>query len=467
LRGSYLLSPRRSLIVIDQTLRRVRTSFDAGRTRPLAWRRAQLAAIERMLDEREADFAEALRLDLNKSRHESFLSETSFVVEEAKYARRHLARWMRGSRVRTPMMAQPGRSRIVPEPKGVVLIIAPWNYPLSMVLAPLVGALAAGNAVVVKPSEISRHTSAALARILPRYLDTEAIAVVEGGVAETTALLDQRFDHILYTGNERVARIVMAAAARHLTPVTLELGGKCPCLVAGDADLEVAASRIVWGKFLNAGQTCVAPDHVLVQREAAARLLDALVRRIREFYGDDAAASPDYGRIATERHAERFEHLLAGQRIHYGGRMDVANRYVEPTIVLDPPPDSALMQEEIFGPVLPVIAVDDMKAAMRMVAARPKPLALYVFTRDEALADAARAISAGTVCINDAVIFMVSPELPFGGVGASGMGRYSGWYGFETFSHMKPVMTRSFRFDAPIRYPPYNDTKARLLKLIR
>jgi aldehyde dehydrogenase (NAD+) len=288
------------------------------------------------------------------------------------------------------------------------------------------------------------------------------------GVAETTDLLAQRFDHILYTGNERVARIVMAAAAKHLTPVTLELGGKSPCLVAGDANLDVAAARIVWGKFLNAGQTCVAPDHVLVERRAAAPLLAALVRRIREFYGEDAAASPDYGRIATERHAARFERLLAGQRIHYGGRVDVAQRYVEPTIVLDPSPDSALMQEEIFGPVLPVIAVDDMGAAMRLVAARPKPLALYVFTRDEALADAVRdSLSAGTVCVNDAVIFMVSPELPFGGVGASGMGRYSGWYGFETFSHMKPVMTRSLRFDVPIRYPPYNDTKARLLKLVR
>ena len=421
-----------------------------------------------MLEEREADFAEALRLDLNKSRYESFLSETSFVIEEAKFARRHLGRWMRGSRVRTPMMAQPGRSRIVPEPKGVVLIIAPWNYPLSMVLAPLVGALAAGNAAIVKPSEISRHTSVALARILPQYMDPEAIAVVDGGVAETTDLLAQRFDHILYTGNERVARIVMAAAAKHLTPVTLELGGKSPCLVAGDANLDVAAARIVWGKFLNAGQTCVAPDHVLVERRAAAPLLAALVRRIREFYGEDAAASPDYGRIATERHAARFERLLAGQRIHYGGRVVVAQRYVEPTIVLDPSPDSALMQEEIFGPVLPVIAVDDMGAAMRLVAARPKPLALYVFTRDEALADAVRdSLSAGTVCVNDAVIFMVSPELPFGGVGASGMGRYSGWYGFETFSHMKPVMTRSLRFDVPIRYPPYNDTKARLLKLVR
>jgi len=454
--------------VTDNTLRRLRASFEAGRTRPLEWRRAQLAAIERMLEDREADFAEALRLDLNKSRYESFLSETSFVIEEAKFAHRHLARWMRGSRVRTPMMAQPGRSRIVPEPKGVVLIIAPWNYPLSMVLAPLVGALAAGNAAIVKPSEISRHTSAALARILPQYIDPEAVAVIEGGVAETTELLEQRFDHILYTGNERVARIVMAAAARHLTPVTLELGGKSPCLVAGDANLDVAAARIVWGKFLNAGQTCVAPDHVLVERRAAAPLLAALVRRIREFYGEDAAASPDYGRIATERHAARFERLLAGQRIHYGGRVDVAQRYVEPTIVLDPSPDSALMQEEIFGPVLPVIAVDDMDAAMRLVAARPKPLALYVFTHDEALAEAVRdSLSAGTVCINDAVIFMVSPELPFGGVGASGMGRYSGWYGFETFSHMKPVMTRSLRFDPPIRYPPYNDTKARLLKLIR
>ena len=454
--------------MIDQTLRRLRTSFDAGRTRPLAWRRAQLALIERMLDERETDFAEALRLDLNKSRYEAFLSETSFILEEAKYARRHLARWRRGERVRTPMIAQPGRSRIVPEPKGVVLIIAPWNYPLSMVLAPLVGALAAGNAAIVKPSEISRHTSAALARIIPQYLDTDAVAVVEGGVDETTALLEQRFDHILYTGNEHVARIVMTAAARHLTPVTLELGGKCPCLVAGDADLEVAAARIVWGKFLNAGQTCVAPDHVLVQREAAAPLLGALVRHIREFYGEDPATSPDYGRIVTERHAARFEQLLAGQRIHHGGRIDVAARYVEPTIVLDPPADSALMQEEIFGPVLPVIAVDDLQAAMNGMAALPKPLALYVFTRKPALADAARnSVSAGTVCINDAVIFMASPELPFGGVGASGMGRYSGWYGFETFSHMKPVMTRSFHPDPPIRYPPYNDAKTRLLKLIR
>jgi len=454
--------------VSDDTQRRLRATFDAGRTRPLVWRRAQLAAVERMLVEREADFAKALHLDLHKNRFESFLSETSFVIAEAKYAQRHLARWMRGRRVRTPIIAQPGRSRIQPEPKGVVLIIAPWNYPLSMVLAPLVGALAAGNAVVVKPSEISRHTSSALARILPAYLDQDAVAVIEGGVAETTQLLEHRFDHILYTGNERVAQIVMTAAARHLTPVTLELGGKSPCLVARDADVEVAATRIAWGKFLNAGQTCVAPDHVLVERPLVAPLLDALVRRIREFFGDDPASSADYGRIVSERHTARIGQMLAGQRIHHGGRVDVAERFVEPTIVVDPPQDSALMQEEIFGPVLPVIGVDDMPEALRLVATRPKPLALYLFTRDSGLArTVSETASAGSICINDAVIFMVSPELPFGGVGASGMGRYTGWYGFETFSHMKPVMTRSLRLDAPIRYPPYSEAKARLLRLMR
>jgi aldehyde dehydrogenase (NAD+) len=442
------------------TVQRLRQTFDSGRTRPLDWRLGQLTEIERVMREHESDFAEALRLDLGKCRFEAVLTELSFVEEEAKYARKHLRSWMRPIRVRTPLMAQPGRSYIEPEPKGVVLIIAPWNYPLSMVMAPLVGAVAAGNCAVMKPSEITSHTSAALASILPRYLDSEAFAVVEGGIPETTELLEQRFDHILYTGNERVARIVMSAAAKHLTPVTLELGGKSPCLIDKSADLEVAASRIAWGKFINAGQTCVAPDHVLVHRDVAGPFVDAITRRIKEFYGEDPAHSPDYCRIASERHAARFQDLLKGQNIHLGGRVDVAGRFVEPTIVLDPAPDSELMQEEIFGPVLPVITVDEMHQAVQFVAERPKPLALYVFTRSKALEDAVLGrLSAGSVCINDAVIFMVSPELPFGG--------YSCWYGFETFSHMRPVMKRSFRLDAPIRYPPYTDRKAKLLKLVR
>jgi aldehyde dehydrogenase (NAD+) len=455
-------------VSIPATLQRLRGTFASGKTRPIEWRLHQLAEIERMLRDHERDFAEALKADLGKCQFEAVLTETSFIDGEAKYARKRLAGWMRAKRVTTPMMAQPGRSYIKPEPKGLVLIIAPWNYPLSMVLAPLVGAVAAGNCAVMKPSEVTAHTSDAIARIVPRYLDNDAFAIIEGGVPETTELLEQAFDHILYTGNERVARIVMTAAARHLTPVTLELGGKSPCLIDKSADLEVAASRIAWGKFINAGQTCVAPDHVLVHREVAAPFVEALAAKIKEFYGEDPSQSPDYCRIASERHAARFVKLLEGQNIHTGGQVDVAKRYVAPTIVLDPSPDSELMKEEIFGPVLPVITVDEMHHAISFVASRPKPLALYVFTKSEALEKAVLdRLSAGSVCINDAVIFMVSPELPFGGIGTSGMGRYTGWYGFETFSHMKPVMRRSFKLDAPMRYPPYNDFKAKVMRMVR
>jgi aldehyde dehydrogenase (NAD+) len=453
---------------LQDTLARLRQTFDSGKTKSIEWRLAQLAEVERLMREHEDSFAEALRKDLGKCRFEAVMTEMSFVAAEAKYARRNLRKWVRPKKVRTPIMAQPGHSYLWPEPKGVVLIIAPWNYPMSMVMAPLVGAIAAGNCAVMKPSEVTSHTSATIASLLPRYLDTDAFAVVEGGIPETTELLEQRFDHILYTGNERVAKVVMAAAARHLTPVTLELGGKSPCLIDKSADLEVAASRIAWGKFINAGQTCVAPDHVLVHREVAAQFVEALSRKIKEFYGEDPSQSPDFCRIASERHTARFQQLLEGHKIHTGGRVDVAKRFVEPTIVLDPPPDSALMQEEIFGPVLPVITVDEMHHAIRFVADRPKPLALYLFTRSKALEDAVlNRLSAGSVCVNDAVIFMVSPELPFGGIGNSGMGRYSGWYGFETFSHMKPVMKRGYRFDAPMRYPPYTEKKARLLKLVQ
>jgi aldehyde dehydrogenase (NAD+) len=453
---------------LPTTLARLRQTFDSGKTKPLEWRLAQLAEVERLMSQHEDDFAGALRADLGKCRFEAVLTETSFVAAEAKYARKNLAKWMRPRRVRTPIMVQPGHSYLWPEPKGLVLIIAPWNYPLSMVMAPLVGAIAAGNCAVMKPSEVTSHTSAIIASLLPRYLDNDAFAIVEGGIPETTELLEQPFDHILYTGNERVAKIVMTAAAKYLTPVTLELGGKSPCLIDKSADLEVAASRIAWGKWINAGQTCVAPDHVLVHRDVAKRFTEILGEKIREFYGEDPEQSPDYCRIASERHAARFEQLLTGQTIHTGGQVDVAKRYVAPTIVLDPAPDSALMQEEIFGPVLPVIPVDEMHHAIKFVADRPKPLALYLFTKSKALEDAVlHRLSAGSVCVNDAVIFMVSPELPFGGIGNSGMGRYTGWFGFETFSHMKPVMKRSFRFDAPLRYPPYSDRKAKLLKLVQ
>ena len=305
---------------------------------------------------------------------------------------------------------------------------------------------------------------------MPRYLDNDAFAVVEGGVAETTELLEQHFDHILYTGNERVARIVMTAAAKHLTPVTLELGGKSPCLIDKSADLDVAASRIAWGKFINAGQTCVAPDHVLVHRDGGRRsssdILARKIKRVLRRRSDRRARTTAASRASATRRGSPS--CWKGRRSTRAARWtwrSATSRRRSCSIRI---PRLELMQEEIFGPVLPVITVDEMHHAIKFVADRPKPLALYVFTKSKALEDAVLdQLSAGSVCINDAVIFMVSPELPFGGIGNSGMGRYTGWYGFETFSHMKPVMKRSFRFDAPMRYPPYTDFKRKIMELVR
>ena len=362
-------------------------------------------------------------------------------------------------------MTQPGRSWVQPLPKGVVLVIGAWNYPVELLGSPLVAALAAGNAVVLKPSEVSPRTSAAWAALLPRYLDTATVAVVEGGAEATTALLAERFDHILYTGNETVGRIVMTAAARHLTPVTLELGGKSPCIVAADADIEVAAARIAWSKFMNAGQTCIAPDYVLVEDAVLQPFLDALRRRLVKSYGEDPAGSADYGRIVNARHLARLRSYLEGQQPLLGGQSDAAARYLAPTVVVNPPLDSALMREEIFGPILPVLSVADMAQAVAFIRARPAPLALYAFTRDGALQrQVSEDLTAGSVCINDAIVFRVSPDLPFGGVGPSGMGRYGGWYGVETFSHMKAVMKRGFRFDVELRYPPYSATKLKWMR---
>jgi len=442
------------------TVRRLRVAFEAGRTRSIQWRRSQLQALRRLLTEREAELASALHADLGKGLFESVNTETGFVLKEVDYALRHLRQWMKGHRAHTPIMVLPGSSRVHPVPKGVVLVIGAWNYPVELLGSPLVAALAAGNAVLLKPSEVAAQTSAALARLLPQYLDAEAVAIVEGGAEVTTQLLEQRFDHILYTGNERVGRVVMSAAARHLTPVTLELGGKSPCIVTADADIEVAAARIAWAKFLNAGQTCIAPDYVLVAEPVRQALLEALKHRLLKSYGDDPETSPDYGRIVSARHLARLQSSLSGQNIHFGGRVQAGSRYLAPTIVVDPPLDSTLMQEEIFGPILPVLTVKDAAQAIAFVRERPAPLALYAFTRDKSLQQQlAGELQAGSVCINDAIVFRVSPELPFGGIGPSGMGRYGGWYGFETFSHMKAVMKRSFRFDVELRYPPYSATK--------
>lgn len=444
---------------------RLRSAFIAGRTRSFTWRREQLLALRRLLTERESELAAALHCDLGKNLFEAINTEIGFVIKEVDHALRHLRQWMRARRAHTPLLTQPGSSCVQPNPKGVVLIIGAWNYPVELLGSPLVAALAAGNAVVLKPSEVSAHTSAAWAALLPQYLDMQAVAIVEGGADITTKLLAERFDHILYTGNEKVGRIVMTAAAQHLTPVTLELGGKSPCIVDADADLAVAAARIVWSKFMNAGQTCIAPDYLLVVESVLPGFLAELKKRLLKSFGEDPALSANYGRIVSDRHLTRLQSYLAGQEVSIGGQADAVFRYMAPTVVINPALDSLLMQEEIFGPILPVLSVASSAHAVALIRERPAPLALYAFTRDRSLhRRLVEDIPAGSVCINDAIVFRVSPELPFGGVGPSGMGRYGGWYGFETFSHMKAVMKRGFRFDVELRYPPYSAAKLKWMR---
>jgi aldehyde dehydrogenase (NAD+) len=443
----------------------VRRAFEGGRTRPLAWRRRQLEALGAMLRERKKDWLEALRADLGKSSFEGWLAELNFVKGEMKYALDRLPDWMRPEKVSTPLALQPAKCRVHRQPYGVVLIIGPWNYPLHLVFAPLVGAVAAGNCAVLKPSEVAENTGALVGELVPRYLDPECIAVVEGAVPETTRLLEQRFDYIFYTGNGAVGKIVMRAAAEHLTPVTLELGGKSPTIVDRSANLEVAARRIVWGKFFNAGQTCVAPDYVLAHRDVAARLATLLASTVRDFYGDDPKQSPDYARVINGRHLQRLRKLLDDGETVCGGEVDEEDRYLAPTILRGVSPDSPVMSEEIFGPILPILEVPDAGAAISFVNERPKPLALYVFADDRGVQEAVLGgTSSGGACVNEVVAHLGAPGLPFGGVGESGMGAYHGRAGFETFSHRRSVLHKSVRIDPSIRYPPYKEEKTRWLR---
>ncbi len=449
---------------------RLRQTFARGHTRPLSWRRQQLTRLRALVTECEADLSGALAADLGKPAIEGFVTELAFVRVEIDTALANLEHWTKPRSVPVPWKQKPGRARIVPEPLGVVLVIAPWNYPVQLALAPVVAAIAAGNCVVVKPSEVSAHTSATLARLIPQYLDQDALAVVEGGVAETTALLDQRWDHILYTGNGTVGRIVMAAAAKHLTPVTLELGGKSPVIVDRDADVDVAARRVAWGKYLNAGQTCIAPDYALVHTDVEERFITGVVRSIREFYGDDPAQSPDYARIVNGHHHRRLQQLLPDGdadtgTLVVGGKTDERDWYFAPTVLRDVAPDAPAMREEIFGPILPVIPVPDLQHAIDFVNEREKPLALYVFSGDESAIDqVVEHTSSGGVCANHVMLHFMNENIGFGGVGESGMGSYHGQAGFETFSHLKGVVGKAVKPDPKVAYPPYSAFKRAVLR---
>jgi aldehyde dehydrogenase (NAD+) len=435
----------------------------SGRTRPLAWRREQLEALRAMCSERGEELVEAMHADLGKPTLEAWSADVGATRMEASLALRKLKKWTRPERV--GLLPIPGRMRVIREPLGVVLIISPWNYPVQLLLSPLVGAIAAGNCAMLKPSEVTAHTSAALAEIVPRYLDPDAIALVEGGVEETTALLAERWDHIFYTGNGSVGRVVMQAAAKHLTPVTLELGGKSPCIVDRDVDVKVAARRIGWGKFLNAGQTCVAPDYILVHEDREEELVEELGATVAQFYGDDPKATPDFARIVNERHHGRVSKLIADGEPAVGGETDAGQCYVAPTVLRGVSPDSDAMREEIFGPVLPVLPVKSVDEAIEFVNRREKPLALYVFTRDRGVEEKVLGrTSSGGVCVNGTIMHLAVPALPFGGVGPSGMGAYHGRHSFETFSHRKSVLSRGMRFDPKMLYPPYTQLRLKLMK---
>ena len=449
-----------------QNAQAVRAGFDAGITRPLDWRRRQLRALDRLLEENGAAFEDALYLDLGKPPIESFLAEIGSVRNEITLTLRNLNRWTRRKRVKVQLSMKPATAEIIREPLGTVLVISPWNYPVHLLFMPVVAAIAAGNAVVVKPSELAPATSSLVARLVPKYLDTQAIRVVEGAVAETTELLSLPWDHIFYTGNATVGRIVMEAAAKHLSPVTLELGGKSPVFVDPSADIEGAAHWLAWGKFLNAGQTCVAPDYVMTTREVAPRLVAALEREITELYGTDPQKSNDFGRVVNERHVDRLIALIPETGASIGGTSDRANRYLAPTVLTDVQLDDPVMQEEIFGPVLPIVTVGSVDEAIRIVNDRDKPLALYVFSGDKRVQQAfLDRTSSGSVGINAPILQLGVSTLPFGGVGASGMGSYHGEFGIRTFSHERSVLRKSGRGTLlRIAQPPFTDKKIRMLR---
>ncbi|MBE9177108.1 aldehyde dehydrogenase [Oculatella sp. LEGE 06141] len=444
-----------------------RTFFGSGTTKEINFRLSQLTRLRQAVISNQAAILAALKADLHKPEFEAYLTEVG-VVQEIDHAIKHLHTWVKPTSVKVSLQQFPGKAKIYAEPLGVVLIISPWNYPFQLMISPLVGAIAAGNCAVLKPSETAPHTSRLLADIIQKTFDPAYVAIVEGGVEISQAILEERFDHIFFTGGTAVGKRVMQAAAKHLTPVTLELGGKSPCIVDADIDLETTARRIVWGKFLNAGQTCIAPDYLLVDRRIKSTLLDRIQATIREFYGDNPADSPDFARIVSPKQFNRLSALLEGANILIGGQTNADDRYIAPTVITPVSLEAPVMQEEIFGPILPVLEYDTVQEAIDLITSKPKPLALYVFSRNKSFqARVLNETSSGNACINDTILQVGVSTLPFGGVGDSGMGSYHGKASFDTFSHRKSVLFKPFWMDLKLRYAPYHDRINLLRRMIK
>ncbi|WP_043705497.1 aldehyde dehydrogenase family protein [Synechococcus sp. CB0205] len=430
-----------------------------GTTRPLQWRLEQLDRLDAALSAHSDAVLEALAKDLGKPDVEAYF-EVVAVRQEISLCRRQLRRWIAPKKVSVPLSQRPGRAEVIAEPLGCVLIIGPWNYPFHLAIQPLVSALAAGNTAILKPSEHAPATAQLISSLIGEAFPPEIVQVVQGDGSTAQALLAERFDHIFFTGGERIGKLVMAAAAQHLTPVTLELGGKSPAVVLRDADLEVTSRRLVWGKCLNAGQTCIAPDYLLVERSARTSLIQSLGERLTACFGEEPLDSSDLASIVNETQYERLSALLEQARergqILLGGTCDPERRRIAPTVIQVNDREDPLMQEELFGPLLPMLEVDGLEQAIEWINQRPKPLALYLFSSSQANQETVlNNTSSGGVCFNDVVMQVGVPELPFGGVGASGMGAYHGKAGFDTFSHQRSVLRRPFALDLPFRYPPY------------
>ncbi|KAE8100707.1 hypothetical protein FH972_018575 [Carpinus fangiana] len=474
---SEMAAAEESRVVVDaevaaRLVKGLREAFVARKTRSYEWRVSQLKSILKMAEDHEQDIADALRSDLAKPELESVVYEVAMLKSACTMAIKKLKHWMTPEKVKTSITAFPSSAEIVPEPLGVVLVISPWNYPFLLSLEPVVGAIAAGNAVVLKPSEISPATSSLLGKLITEYMDNSLVKVVEGAVAETSALLEQKWDKICYTGNGRVGRIVMAAAAKHLTPVLLELGGKSPVVVDSGINLQVATRRIIAGKWAcNNGQTCVAADYIITTKDYAPKLLDSLKHELEKFYGKNPLESKDLSRIVNSNHFARLTKLLdedkvSGKIVH-GGERDKSNLRIAPTILLDVPRDSVIMNEEIFGPLLPIVTVEKVEDSVDIINSGTKPLAAYLFTNNKKLKEHfVMAVSAGGMIVNDTIIHLAVDTLPFGGVQESGMGSYHGKFSFDAFSHKKAVLYRGFAGDVPVRYPPYTKGKLRLVKAL-
>ena len=442
----------------DRLVARHRAYFLSGATRQFEWRERQLIALRSMMKDHAEEFYAALWTDLRRNRIEADWTDVKYMTSEIDHVLSRLRHWMKPLHLSTPLVLAPSHGQVRFDPLGVGLIIGTWNYPLMLTLSPLVAAISAGNAAVIKPSEVSAATAEAIARFIPEYLDHEAFSVVLGAVPETTALLAHHWDHIFFTGGPTVARIVMAAAAKNLTPVVLELGGKNPTIVHSSANLRLAARRIAHGRWFNCGQTCTAPDYVLVFKEVAAEFVKHLVEAVREFYGEDPQKSPDYGRIVSNGHFDRLTRLLSSGTIAHGGQHDRSDRFLAPTVLVNVSPESPAMQEEVFGPILPILKVSSVKEVIDFVNARSSPLGLYLFSEDESVTEQVlSSTTSGDAAVNDCTLQPTVHDLPFGGVGNSGMGKYHGEWEFRAYSNARGVLTHTTHIDiGGLRYPPYD-----------